>query len=97
MQCPKVVFTIIWYLDVPSFDKLSETEREDFVSYQVVIRDIGKVEENLIREIFQRINLTKFKHEDIEIHNAIYDGKFIQVAKQLSEEVESLNTTNLYR
>ena len=76
---------------VPSFDKLSDTERADFLSYQVVVRDIGKVEEGLVKEIFRRINLTKFKLEDIEIHNAIYDGKFIQIAKQLSEEIEIKN------
>ncbi|MBE7564154.1 DUF262 domain-containing protein [Acidithiobacillus sp. HP-6] len=73
---------------VPSFVSLTEEQREDFLSYQIVVRDIGKVEEGLIREIFRRINLTKFKLEDIEIHNAIYDGKFIQVAKDLANEVE---------
>jgi hypothetical protein len=72
---------------VPSFDELTEEQREDFLSYQIVVRDIGKVEEDLIREIFRRINLTKFKLDDIEIHNAIYDGKFIQVAKELADEV----------
>lgn len=73
---------------VPSFDKLAEEQREDFLSYQIVVRDIGKVEDDLVREIFRRINLTKFKLDDIEIHNAIYDGKFIQVAKELANEVE---------
>lgn len=72
---------------VPSFDRLTEDEREDFLSYQVVVRDIGKVDDDLVREIFRRINLTKFKLDDIEIHNAIYDGKFIQVAKELADEV----------
>lgn len=73
---------------VPRFDKLTEEQREDFLSYQIVVRDIGKVDDNLVREIFRRINLTKFKLDDIEIHNAIYDGKFIQVAKELADEVE---------
>ncbi|WP_419657744.1 conserved uncharacterized protein, DUF262 [Desulfosarcina variabilis str. Montpellier] len=73
---------------VPSFDSLSEDQRDDFLSYQVVVRDIGKVDADLVKEIFRRINLTKFKLEDIEIHNAIYDGKFIQIAKELSKEVE---------
>jgi len=73
---------------IPSFDSLLEDERAEFLSYQIVVRDIGKVEDDLVREIFRRINLTKFKLDDIEIHNAIYDGKFIQVAKELSEEVE---------
>lgn len=73
---------------VKSFDALNVEEREDFLSYQVVVRDIGKVEDNLVREIFRRINLTKFKLSDIEIQNAIYDGKFIQAAKELSSDIE---------
>ncbi|MDF2411038.1 DUF262 domain-containing protein [Aeromonas sp. 2HA2] len=72
---------------IPSFDELSEEARENFLSYQVVVRDIGKVEDDLVREIFRRINLTKFKLDNIEIHNAIYDGKFIQIAKELANEV----------
>jgi len=73
---------------VKPFENLNEEEREDFLAYQIVVRDIGKVDDSLVREIFRRINLTKFKLEDIEIHNAIYDGKFIQTAKELSEEIE---------
>lgn len=73
---------------VKAFESLNEEEREEFLSYQVVVRDIGKVEEQLVREIFRRINLTKFKLEDIEIQNAIYDGKFIQTAKELANDIE---------
>lgn len=73
---------------VKSYDELTEEEREDFLSYQIVVRDIGRVAEPLVREIFRRINLTKFKLEDIEIQNAIYDGKFIQTAKELTNEIE---------
>lgn len=72
---------------IPTFDSLDEDLREHFLSYQVVVRDIGRVEDDLVREIFRRINLTKFKLEDIEIHNAIYDGQFIKVAKELADEV----------
>jgi hypothetical protein len=72
---------------IPTFDSLDEGQREGFLSYQVVVRDIGKVGDDLVREIFRRINLTKFKLEDIEIHNAIYDGLFIKVAKELADEV----------
>ncbi|WP_232287120.1 hypothetical protein WH8501_13695 [Crocosphaera watsonii WH 8501] len=51
------------------------------MSYQIVVRDIGQVDDSDIKEVFRRINLTKFKLEDVEIHNAIYDGEFIQTAK----------------
>ncbi|QHS47363.1 DUF262 domain-containing protein [Klebsiella michiganensis] len=73
---------------VKSFDSLNEEERENFLSYQIVLRDIGKVEDSLVKEIFRRINLTKFKLEDIEIHNAIYDGHFIRTAKELAEQID---------
>jgi len=72
---------------IASFADLEENDRELFLSYQIVVRDIGKVSDELIREIFRRINLTKFKLEDIEIHNAVYDGKYIQTAKSIAEDI----------
>ncbi|MDX8254981.1 DUF262 domain-containing protein [Acinetobacter pittii] len=73
---------------VKKFSELNNDERSNFLEYQLVIRDIGKVDDDIVKEIFRRINLTKFKLDDIEIHNAIYDGKFIQVAKKLSNEID---------
>src|ERR1700730_12782116 len=57
----------------PPYQLLSNDQKEVFLGYQVVMRDLGKLGEDTIREIFRRINLTKFKLDDIEIHNAIYD------------------------
>lgn len=73
---------------IKPFCDLSEDKKEAFLSYQIVVRDIGKVSDELVREIFRRINLTKFKLEDIEIHNAVYDGAFIQTAKSIVEDVK---------
>lgn len=49
------------------------------------MRDIGRVSDETVREIFRRINLTKFKLENVEIHNAVYDGCFITAAKSVLE------------
>lgn len=76
------------FAKIPSFSALSDTQKKEFLSYQLVMRDLGEVNDGLIREIFRRINLTKFKLEDIEIHNAVYDGEFIQTAKHLSATVD---------
>jgi hypothetical protein len=73
---------------VPRFADLSDEDRKLFLSYQVVVRDIGEVDEDTVKEIFKKINLTKFKLEDIEIHNAVYDGEFIQTAKSIIESVD---------
>jgi Protein of unknown function DUF262 len=72
---------------VLKFEELTEDQRRDFLSYQIVVRDIGKVEEDTIREIFRRINLTKFQLDDIEVHNAVYNGYFIRTAKEILKDV----------
>lgn len=73
---------------IPPYQSLSTTQKENFINYQIVMRDLGKVDEETTREIFRRINLTKFKLDDVEIHNAVYDGHFIQAAKTILENVE---------
>lgn len=72
---------------IKPFGLLEQNKKIEFLGYNVVFRDLGNVEESIIREIFRRINLTKFKLEDVEIHNAVYDGKFIQTAKEILNSV----------
>jgi hypothetical protein len=71
---------------IKSFEELKD-DQEQFLSYQIVVRDLGKVDDDTIREVFKRINLTKFKLENIEIHNAVYDGEFIQTAKEILKNI----------
>lgn len=72
---------------VPPYQSLTITQKENFINYQIVMRDLGKIDEETTREIFRRINLTKFKLDDIEIHNAVYDGHFIRAAKTILENI----------
>lgn len=72
---------------VPAFASLDTGGREEFLTYQVVVRDIGKVDNKTIREILRRINLTKFQLDDVEVHNAVYNGQFITTAKEVLENV----------
>jgi len=80
----------------PLYKDLDDTQKEEFVKYQLVMRDLGKVDEVTVREIFRRINLTKFKLDDVEIHNAVYDGHFIQAAKDILDEI-SLEAFGVFR
>lgn len=75
-------------IKIQPYQKLTDAQKSDFLSYQIVMRDLGKVDEDTTREIFRRINLTKFKLDDIEIHNAVYDGQFIQAAKFILENID---------
>lgn len=91
--------TIIQYVDepdgskefgktVPKFKDLEDEDRNDFLNYNVVFRDLGDINGDLIKEIFRRINLTKFGLEQIEIQNAVYDGEFISTAKTILESLD---------
>lgn len=71
----------------PTYQALSQQQKQEFLSYQIVMRDLGNVSDETTREIFRRINLTKFKLDDVEIHNAVYDGHFIQSAKYILENI----------
>lgn len=91
--------TILHYIDeednskdfgktIRKFKNLEDIERNDFLNYNVVFRDLGDLEGELIKEIFRRINLTKFGLEQIEIQNAVYDGEFISSAKTILDSIE---------
>ncbi|WP_371038069.1 DUF262 domain-containing protein [Rhodosalinus sp. FB01] len=73
---------------IPSYADLSKERKSEFLSYEIVVRDLGRIDEETIREVFRRINLTKFKLDTIEIQNAIYDGEFIQAAKYVLDHVD---------
>lgn len=76
------------FKNLKPFSELSQDEKKSFMSYQLVMRDIGDIDDSIVKEIFRRINLTKFKLEDVEIHNAIYDGEFIQTAKRILKKLD---------
>lgn len=75
-------------LKVPSYDKLSNDQKKAFLGYQIVVRDLGSIDEETTREVFRRINLTKFSLDSIEVHNAVYDGHFISSAKKILNSIE---------
>ncbi|MDJ0729942.1 MAG: DUF262 domain-containing protein [Crocosphaera sp.] len=73
---------------IKNFQELTDDERGEFLSYQIVVRDIGQVDNSAIKEVFRRINSTQFTLEEIEIHNAVYDGEFIQTGKDILNNID---------
>lgn len=91
--------TLVQYIDepedskvfgktVPKFKDLGTDTQKEFLNYNVVIRDLEDISSELIREIFKRINQTKFSLEQVEIQNAVYDGEFINTAKEILKSIE---------
>lgn len=61
---------------VRPYAELLKEEKEGFLQYDVVIRDLGKVDIEIIRNVFQRINATRYALNAMEIHNSRYEGAF---------------------
>jgi hypothetical protein len=88
------VSTLIAYIDgnpelaltsIPPYSDLSDADKENFLLYDVAVRDLGKVSRDMIVEVFQRINATKYSLNDIEINNAVYCGEMRQFASSVAQ------------
>jgi hypothetical protein len=67
------------------YTKLSNDEKNDFLEYEVVIRDLGSMSIDEIKEVFQRINSTTYSLNAMEINNARFNGEFKTFADELTQ------------
>lgn len=79
--------------DLLSYDKLEEDQQVKFLEYKVVVRDLGNMSIEQIKQVFQRINSTSYGLNAMEIHNARYGGEF----KKFAEKVSQLDFFDDYR
>ena len=102
--------TIVQYIEnstdfgnlVPMYKNLPKEEQRDFLSYDMVVRNLGDLDPDSIKDVFKRINSTQFSLNQIELHNAIYDGEFITTAMEIlskigGEKFPFLNEANISR
>lgn len=71
--------------DLPSYENLDQAEQMRFLEYNVVVRDLGTMPIEQIKQVFQRINSTSYGLNAMEIHNARYGGEFKKFAEQISQ------------
>lgn len=84
------------------FNQLTEEEKQDFLDYPVVVRALGRISLDKIKEIFNRINSVQYALNAMEINNALYEGEFISTAKKivdtkLLEDLDILSDTEISR
>ncbi len=70
---------------VKPYQELSKEEKEAFLQYDVVVRDLGQMDIEIIRNIFQRINATRYALNAMEIHNSRYEGAFKDFVEEFSQ------------
>lgn len=66
---------------IPVYASLEKEQKEEFLNYDVAVRDLGSVSSDEIIEVFRRINSTKYSLNEVEINNAVYAGEFMQTAE----------------
>lgn len=83
------------YKIVKSYENLTEDEKKDFLNYNVIVRDLKNVTNEEIKEIFRRINSVSYALNSMEINNALYNGEYIETAKEICE-MESFKNINIF-
>lgn len=68
------------------YARLTPEEKVRFLEYEVVVRDLGQKSIEEIKEVFKRINSTKYSLNAMEVHNARFDGAFKRFGEELSED-----------
>lgn len=71
--------------DVAKYDTLPSESQVAFLEYKVVVRDLGNMEIEQIKQVFKRINSTSYGLNAMEIHNARYGGEFKELAEHVSQ------------
>lgn len=66
------------------YEALSKDEKQDFLNYKIVIRNLGSISESEIKEIFNRLNKTDYSLNSTELLYAQYQGEYITTAKDLA-------------
>lgn len=88
--------------DIAPYSELSHLEKLRFLEYEVVVRYLGKIDDDIMIEIFERINSTKYALNAMEVQNARYDGEIKKFAEELAnhsffENHNIFNTTEKQR
>ena len=65
---------------------LDSSEKLKFLEYEVVVRDLGKLEIEEIKTIFEKINSTSYGLNAMEVRNARYAGEFKAFCENLAAD-----------
>src|SRR5438876_9939003 len=71
--------------DIKPYAELSQSQKLQFLEYEVVVRDLGSMDIEDIKKIFERINATSYSLNAMEIHNSRYAGEFKTFVENLTK------------
>jgi len=77
---------LIYNENVIPYRNLSEEKKRAFLEYEVVVRDLGIASEAEIKEVFKRINSTRYALNAMEVHNARFEGRYKRLGERLAAD-----------
>ena len=69
-----------------TFDELSPNDKKRFFEYKFVIRLLPDIDDDIIRNIFKRINRNNERLNQQELRQATYSGEFIVMINDISDQ-----------
>jgi len=63
------------------FSDLSDDQRKTFWQYRLPVRRLSNIDEDVIREVFARVNRVNMTLDPQELRNALYPGEFLDFLK----------------
>jgi len=81
---------------IKTFSGLTDKEKTSFYDYKIVVRDLGRIDDETTIEIFRRINSVQYALNAMEIRNALYEGEFISTAKHIVEKNKFLGGLEIF-
>ena len=76
---------LVLYGNVKPYAELTKEQKEGFLQYDVVVRDLGLVDIEILRGVFQRINATRYALNAMEIHNSRFEGAFKAFGEEFAQ------------
>jgi len=71
--------------EITPYAELNQDAKKQFLEYDVVVRDLGQLNEEQTRDIFYRINSTKYSLNAMEVNNSRFDGALKRFAEEVAE------------
>lgn len=72
--------------EIPAYKDLNKDQQTEFVNYPVVVRQLGKISEEKIKLIFDRLNKTDYTLNGTELMYAQYQGEYISLARKMADK-----------
>ncbi len=69
---------------ITRYNQLEDSQKRDFLNYDVSVRNLGIIGLDEVREVFQRMNATSYDLNDMERFNAAYIGEFKQFCERIA-------------